>query len=123
MDFIKRLNSKKIGLSLRLLIFGLFCFSMYIFSPTKESQKKGAINLYHFYKENEIIGKIQRLYRGGHNVPYIIVNEKEFSTDDTTYYKVNIGDSIYKEANSDVYFIFRKNVLIDSSNVRDYYLN
>jgi hypothetical protein len=122
MDVLKKINSKKFSLFLRLFIISLFCVSIYITYPTKKSQKEGSKSLYHFDRESEIVGVIQRLFRGGHNVPFIIVKEKEFSIDDTTYCKLEIGDSVYKEANSDFYFIFRKNVLIDSSNIRDYYL-
>jgi hypothetical protein len=113
----------KIEWILKILLISLFCIFIYIKYPTKKSQKEGSYSSYRFHLEREVDGVVQKLFKGGQNVSYLLVNNKELIVDDTTYSKLEIGDSLYKKANSDFYFIFRKNELIDSSNIREYYIH
>jgi cytochrome b involved in lipid metabolism len=87
-----------------------------------KSQNNNTHSIYLYNKKLIFKGKITALYKSeNHNVPYIVVQNKEYNIDDFLFSKVKKDDSIVKNKNSDYYIIYRDFKFFDSINLKDCY--
>jgi hypothetical protein len=111
----------KVWSYLLVLLFIVLIMYVYKSSPTSKSQKLVSIDLYNYDRNQKIIGILEDKYFGGHHVPHIVVKGEDFSIDDSTFSRVEYGDSICKKSKSDFFIIYRNGVFYDSSDIKLYY--